>query len=104
MSHTEVVGQFFVNDELPIGARDGSNLTYQTQYRFQPGSLEVYLSGDKMNANQSDPERDLDVTTTGANAFKEFTFIIKPNVPEALCDPPCQGESLLVNYRRCATK
>lgn len=82
------------------GAINGVNTTYETPDEFIPGTLEVLLEGITLNSDQSDPTRDVNITKTGPKAYKEFTIITQPDNPNGLNSPPCQGESLKVNYQR----
>lgn len=90
-------------NELPAGAKNHVNLTFQTAFEFVPGTLEVFLSGLKLNGDQADPDRDYNVTTAGPNAYKEFVLILAPNKHHALNTPPMQNEGLYVNYAKRIT-
>lgn len=83
-----------VVNEIPAGDKDGVNLTYTTAQPFIAGTLEVYLSGLKLIGDQSDPMRDYDE----AGDLKGFTLLLEPNDRNRLNTPPCQDESLTVNY------
>jgi len=86
-----------------IGLKNNVNLVYELPDEFIPDTLEVMLEGITLNSNQSDPTRDVTITVTGPGAFKEFTIVLQPDVPNALNQPPCQGESLLVAYQTRVT-
>ena len=79
------------HSESPIGDKNGTNLVFTTTYKFDPTSLEVFLSGIKQ-------DRILDFVITGE---KEFTIVLKPNDPTRLNVAPCQGEPFSVKYIRC---
>lgn len=83
---------------IPVGVKDGVNLVYQFPDEFLPETLEVFLGGLKLNGDQSDPDRDYTVTTTGPNAFKEITIEIDPSEPHRLNVAPCPNEELCANY------
>lgn len=90
-------------NEIPAGDLDNQNLLYTTEFEFIPDSLEVYLSGIRLNGDQNDPERDFDIITTGANENKGFQLRIEPNKYWRLNGPPLQNESLIVNYNKLVT-
>jgi hypothetical protein len=92
-----------VKDETPGGAQNNGNLYYTTQFEFIPDSLEVYLSCNRLNGDQSDPDRDYDVITTGPDAYKAFQLRLNPNRPEALNRPPLQYENFKVDYNKRVT-
>jgi hypothetical protein len=78
-------------NEVPIGARNAVNLSYQTQYEFVSGSLEVFLGDLKMKPI-------LDYGVSGNN--QGFGFILDAGNGSRLNRPPTDLEDLLVNYRR----
>jgi hypothetical protein len=90
-------------NEIPGGIKNNVNLVYTTAFEFVPGTLQVFLSGLKLNGDQLDPDRDYDVTTVGLNAYKEFTIILAPNKHEGLNSPPKQKEPLYVTYGKRIT-
>ena len=92
-----------IKGEQPTGSKDNSNLTYVADSEFIPETLEVYLSGLKLNGDQSDPKRDYDIITTGPNANKSFTILLDSNDPNRLACPPQQGEGLCINYAKRIT-
>jgi hypothetical protein len=81
----------------PIGDKDSLNLVYETPEEFVVGTLEVFLSGDKL-----DPQ-DFLVTNTGPEANRQFTIVLNPNDPERLNAPPFQNEPLTVSYSKRIT-
>jgi hypothetical protein len=92
-----------IKGELPTGAKNGVNLTYVTTFEFIPATLEVFLSGVRLNGDQSDPDRDYDIITVGPNENKSFTLRIDDNKPHVLNAPPFQNEGLYVNYGKRIT-
>ena len=79
---------------IPTGIKNRVNLVYTVVEEFIPGTLEVYLSGDKLNGDQTDVDRDYNE----AGNFKGFTLLIDASKPHRLNAPPFQDESLYVNY------
>ena len=79
-----------VYGEPPIGAKNNVNLSYQTTSPFIPGSLAVYLSGDRL--------RNDDFISGVDN--QSFTLVLNPNDPTRLSAPPQQDESFVVDYDR----
>ena len=67
------------------------NLSYQTQYEFVSGSLEVFLGDLKMKPV-------LDYAVSGNQ--QGFGFILDAGNGSRLNRPPTDLEDLLVNYRR----
>lgn len=92
-----------VVNEIPIGSKDCVNLTFLTAYEFIPNTLEVNLSGIKLNGNQSDTHRDYDVITSGVNTNRGFTLRLEPNDPNRLNCPPFKDEPLTVSYAKRIT-
>lgn len=78
-------------NEVPIGARNHVNVSYQTLYEFIPGSLEVFLGDLKMTPGD-------DYSVSGNN--QGFGFIIDAGDRSRLNKPPTDSEDLLVNYNR----
>ena len=78
-------------NEVPIGARNSVNVSYQTQYEFVSGSLEVFLGDLKMA-----PIFDYGVSGNQQG----FGFILNADDGSRLNKPPTELEDLLVNYRR----
>jgi hypothetical protein len=89
--------------EQPAGVKNNVNLIYTTADEFIPETLEVFLSGIKLNGDQTDPDRDYTITTVGANANKEFTIELNPANQHRLNQPPQQNEALYVNYGKRIT-
>ncbi len=77
---------------LPIGSKNGVNLSYQTPDKFDPLSLEVFLSGLFL-------QRDVDYEVQPDN--KSFEILVNPAISERLNSPPQQFESFLLNYVTC---
>lgn len=92
-----------IKGEQPIGSKDSVNLTYTTANEFIPATLEVFLSGLKLNGDQSDPDRDYDIISVGPNTNKGFTLRLDINKPHMLNAPPFQNEGLYVNYGKRIT-
>ena len=88
-----------VSDEIPGGLRNGSNLVFTTAFEFVAGTLEVWLSGLKLNGNPADPERDYDISVSNDG----FTLLLAPTKSWRLNKAPKQREGLLVNYRKRIT-
>lgn len=69
--------QWMVN-EIPTGAINGVNATFQTMYSFAPDSVLVYLNGQRL-------KRVADFNTFGSN---EIILMVSPGV----------GEVVMVDY------
>lgn len=39
----------YIDNEIPTGVIDGVNLSYTTQYLFQPSTVKVYLNGLRLS-------------------------------------------------------
>jgi len=89
--------------ETPSGIQNSINLFFTTEFEFIPDSIEVFLSGNKLNGDQNDPNRDFDVVTVGVNKYKGFQFRLNTNRPQSLNTPPFQDECLLINYNKRVT-
>lgn len=74
--------------EIPGGARNGLNTHYTTSQSFAPGSLEIFLDGVRLGA---------DNFTEGAD-HKSFSLVIDPVSRNALHNPPHDDETLEVAY------
>lgn len=83
--------------ETPTGAVDNSNLVYRTSFEFIPGSLEVFLDGDKLDFDE------FNVTTTGTNKYKEFTIVLHGNGSNKIRKAPIFGEEITVKYNKRIT-
>ena len=92
-----------IKNETPTGVRNSTNLFYTTGFEFIPDSLEVYLSGNLLNGDQSDPDRDYDLVTVGVNKHKGFQLRLNSNKPERLNVPPFQDENFKVSYNKRVT-
>lgn len=88
-----------VKNVQPIGLRNNVNLTYSTPDEFIPGSLEVFLSGFKLNGDPTDPDRDYSELVTNNG----FILHIDPMKSHRLNSPPKQFESLATNYSKRIT-
>ena len=88
-----------IKNELPVGIKNNVNLTYIVVDEYIPGSLEVFLSGTKLNGNQADPDRDYDEDPINS------MFVIRLDVEKRfrLNAPPQQDEGLYVNYSKRIT-
>ena len=86
-------------NERPGGAKNGVNLVYTTAVEFVEGSLEVWLSGLKLNGDLTDADRDYSPNLTNDG----FTIHIDAAKPHRLNRAPRQFESLLVSYRKRIT-
>ena len=75
---------------IPIGNKNGVNLQFTTPDKFDPTSLEVFLSG-------------LFLDSEDINIIDDQTFeiVIQPSNPSKLNCPPQQFEPLKVNYVVC---
>lgn len=92
-----------IRGEQPIGVKNSSNLIYISAFEFIPATLEVFLSGVKLNGKQSDPDRDYDIISIGTNTNKGFILKVNVNKAHALNAPPFQYESLYINYNKRIT-
>ncbi len=81
-------------EEIPIGNIDNNNVVFQSSAEFIPGSLEIFISGDKLDSDE------FTVTTTGPLAYKEFTIILYSNNHDKIKYPPFFGESLVIKYNK----
>ena len=88
-----------IKGEQPVGLRNNVNLTFATAHEFIPGSLEVFLSGFKLNGDPADAERDYSELVTNNG----FILHIDPMKSHRLNSPPKQFESLEVNYSKRIT-
>jgi len=88
-----------IKNELPVGTKNNVNLTYNVISEYIPGSLEVFLSGIKLNGDQTDPDRDYDEDPINS------MFVIKLDTEKRyrLNAPPQQDEGLYVNYSKRIT-
>jgi hypothetical protein len=92
-----------IKGEQPIGGKNSTNLTYTTSFEFIPATLEVFLSGVKLNGDQADPDRDYNIINVGPNQNKGFTLNLDTNKAHRLNAPPFQDEPLSVNYAKRIT-
>lgn len=88
---------------IPAGLKNRVNIEYIVSDEFIPETLTVYLSDGKLNGNQSDPDRDFDIISTGSNKNKGFTLRLDPSKGHRLNDAPHQDESLECNYSKRIT-
>ena len=84
-------------NEKPIGNRNGINLEFETTEEFINDSLEVYLSGDKLNGTGDDKDF---IETTDR---KGFIIILDPSKAHMLNCAPLQDEALEVKYLKRIT-
>jgi len=82
----------FRKNIIPIGNKNGINLSFQAPEEFDPNTVEVFLSGLFLN-------KTLDFTIKPDN--KTFIIVLEPNDPTRLNVPPLQDESLRINYIAC---
>lgn len=85
---------FTVIGEVPSGTKNSINLDYRTANKFQPSTLQVFLSGLCQRTIPSDATRDVDIH--GDN--QGFTFRLQPNAANGLREAPGQNEPLVCNY------
>jgi len=80
----------------PIGEKNNVNLifTLPDNETFVDRKLEVYLSGNHLNGDQDDPERDFSYLPDRSG----FTVILDPEKWWRLNCPPLQYESLEITY------
>ena len=80
----------------PIGEKNNLNLIYviPDSETFIYGKLEVYLSGNHLNGDQDDPERDFSYLPDRSG----FQIIIDPEKWWRLNSPPLKYESLEITY------
>lgn len=83
----------------PTGAKNRQNLEFFVPDEYIPGTLEVFLSGNRLNGDQSDPDRDY----TEDSANKRFIIELDVENPNRLNAPPLQDEQFIVNYRKRIT-
>lgn len=74
------IAALFVFNEVPTGARNGSNVTYTTANSFVPGTEKVYLNGLEQTIIT-------DYNTVGNNTI-------------LMVEPPLTGETLEVDYQK----
>ena len=82
----------FRKNIIPIGSKNGINLSFQALEKFDPDTIEVFLSGLFLSKN-------LDFIIQPDN--KTFKIVLEPNDPTRLNVPPLQDESLRINYIAC---
>jgi len=74
---------------LPIGDKDGVNLEFESPERFNPDTLEIFLSGLFLDKNT-----DFEILP----GDQKFRILLEPNEPTRLNCPPLQGEPFTMNY------
>ena len=84
---------------IPTGSKNNVNLEYFLPDEYIAGTLEVFLSGNRLNGDQSDPDRDYTEDSTA----KRFIIELDPENQHRLNAPPFQGEGFIVNYRKRIT-
>lgn len=87
----------------PNGLKNRVNVEFTVVDEFIPETLVVYLSDGKLNGNQSDPDRDFDIISTGPNKNKGFTLRLDPSKGHRLNDAPHDDESLEISYSKRIT-
>jgi len=87
-----------IKNEAPTGNKNNVNLVYTTTSEFIPETLEVYLSGFKLEVGL-----DFDVIIAGPNTNKGFTLKLDAQDASRLNGPPLQNEPLAVNYGKRIT-
>ena len=87
MSSAQIIQPFVIRYEVNnvlIGTINGINVTFQTPYKFIPGSISVYVNGLKMMPGIG-------------NDFVEDN---STNDKVILASAPLSGDILLADYRR----
>jgi len=92
-----------IKGEQPTGLKNSVNLTYITDAEFIPATLEVFLSGIKLNGDPTDLDRDYDIISVGLNENKGFILRLEPGKASRLNGPPQDDEGLYVNYGKRIT-
>jgi len=89
----------YMTSIIPTGSKNNANLEYFLPDEYIAGTLEVFLSGNRLNGDQSDPDRDYTEDSTA----KRFIIELDPENQHRLNAPPFQGEGFIVNYRKRIT-
>ena len=89
----------YMTSVTPAGSKNNVNLEYFVPDEYIPGTLEVFLSGVRLNGNQSDSKRDYTEDSTA----KRFIIELDSENQNRLNAPPFQDEGLIVNYRKRIT-
>ena len=79
-----------VKNEIPVGARNNVNISYDTGFEFIPGSLEIFVDGKKLDL----------ADYTEKLTFDGFDIIVDPSSGNRLNSPIKQSETISVNYLR----
>ena len=85
-----VITDFITVNEIPIGVKNCLNNSFETQYNFIMGTLEIYIDGNKIDSDNFIENIDL----------KGFTFLIDETDSKKLNRPIMNTETLSVNYLR----
>jgi len=80
-----------IKHEIPGGAVNCSNLNFTTQYEFIPGTIQVWLDGNKL-------EFGVDYIETTDNMG--FTILLDPNDRNRLHSAPKDSERITISYCR----
>jgi len=85
-------------NRTPVGDIDGINVdfTLPDDDQYIPGTLEVFLSGQKLCGDQSNPGRDYDENVD----MKSFRILVDGESPFGQNVPPCDGEGIEIRYYR----
>jgi hypothetical protein len=89
----------YITSIRPTGLKNNMNLEFFLPDEYIAGTLEVFLSGNRLNGDQGDPNRDYTEDSTN----KRFIIELDPENPDRLNAPPLQGEQFIVNYRKRIT-
>lgn len=81
-----------VVNAAPVGAKDGVNLEFTAPDKFDPKSLEVFLSGINL-----EPITDFVIQPDN----KTFEIVLEPNDGGRLNCPPQKDEPFRINYVQC---
>ncbi len=92
-----------IKGENPAGLRNSTNLTYTVTNEFIPGTEEVFLSGSRLNGDQSDADRDYDIISVGPNMNKGVVLRLDASQAHRLNAPPFQNEGLQISYAKRIT-
>ena len=75
----------------PSGDQDGVNTVFQAPERFDPETIELFLSGNFLR-------KDIDFEVLPGN--RKVKILLDPNDATRLSVPPLQDEPLVMNYLR----
>jgi hypothetical protein len=77
----------FVFGEIPIGAVNGINTIFSTEFEYVSGTLSVYLDGVKKNQT--------DITELSNQSFQ---FVVDATNPNGMNQAPSCNEIIAVSY------